>query len=90
MKKLLIQTTVTAALVIATTPAALAAPPDDGCARGYELWDVAAEPYTVDNAIDEQGNADGAVCARQLGQGVSIAVGVDFPVYQFTDNTLLQ
>lgn len=86
MKKLL-HGTVIAALVVTSAPAAFAAPPDDGCARGFEAWDVTNEPYQADDAAD--GDGDGWVCARQLGVGASTSLGVDFPIYVFFDNTLL-
>jgi hypothetical protein len=90
MKRLLLQSIMIAALVVASASAAFASPPDDGCARGFDLWNVATGPYLADNQVDEEGNQDGWVCARLLGPGVSRSVGVDIPVYLFSDNTLLQ
>lgn len=74
--------------LVAGASAASAAAPDDGCARGFEVWSVDEEPYQVDNAVDAAGNGDGSVCARALGAGASTSVGADFTIYVFTDNDL--
>ena len=87
-KSAMIAALATPLFLVAGASAASAAAPDDGCARGFELWHVDNEPYMVDNDIDEAGNDDDWVCARALGEGVSKSVGVDFTVYQFTDNDL--
>jgi hypothetical protein len=77
-----------AVLLIGSTAPALAAPPSDGCARGFVLWDTAEEPYLADDAVDEAGNDNGWVCARQLGEGLSRQYGVEFPIYLFVDDDL--
>ena len=76
--------------MVAGVSEASAAAPDDGCARGFVVWDVETEPYQADNAVDQAGNNDGDVCARALGQGAATSLGlpVDFVVYQFADNDL--
>ena len=46
---------------------AQADPPGTSCPggqSGFVLWDVSAEPYGVDNLVDEQGNNDGWACAK--------------------------
>jgi hypothetical protein len=75
-----------AVLLVGSTTPALASPPSDGCARGFVLWDTAAEPYLADDAVDEAGNGNGWVCARQLGQGLSRQYGVDLPIHLFIDD----
>ena len=91
-KSAMIAALATPLLLVAGASAASAAAPDDGCARGFELWDVEIEPYMVDNAIDAAGNNDGYVCARALGKGVLNTLPPGAPdisvVYQFTDNDL--
>jgi hypothetical protein len=49
------------------------------------LWDVNTEPYAVDNAVDEQGNADGWVCAQPK-KIVLDENGNPFQIYNFIDN----
>lgn len=88
MKRVLLSAVTAGLLLAGTMPAALAGPPDDGCARGFVLWDVETEPYQADRAVDEAGNANGYVCARRLGAGLSRQYGIDLPIYLFTDDTL--
>jgi hypothetical protein len=57
-------------------------PPGDS---GYILWDVGKEPYRADNAVDDQGNGDGWVCARS-GKVVTDENGNPFQLYNFIDN----
>lgn len=83
MNRTLVTAAVTALMVLGGSPA-MAAPPADGCPRGYELWNVDAEPYKQDDNADH--NADGLVCARQLGEGASR--DFDGPIYVFGDNDL--
>jgi len=52
---------------------------------GYVLWDVVTEPYGVDNAVDEHGNADGWVCALPK-KVVLDENGNPFQLYNFIDN----
>lgn len=93
-KSAMIAALATPLILVAGASTASAAAPDDGCARGFELWDVETNngaeefDYQADNWTDEAGNTDGFVCARALGQGVSKSIGVDFTIYQFTDNDL--
>ncbi len=49
------------------------------------LWDVSAEPYKVDNAVDEQGNNDGWACAQPK-KVVIDEDGNPFQFYNFIDN----
>ena len=94
----MVATLATSLFLVTGASAATAAAPEDGCARGFELWDVDDPandysdemPYMADNRVDENGNGDGSVCARALGGGVSISVGMpsDFVVYEFSDNDL--
>ncbi len=74
------------ALSVVPAQAALADPPSDGCARGYTLWDVATEPYQADNRADEDGNGDGWVCARAMGN--QTAGDEERQIYLFADNDL--
>ena len=84
MKRTLVTAAVTGLMVLGGSPA-MAAPPADGCPRGYQLWDVTTEPYQADDNADE--NGDGLVCARRLGEGTSRPYG-GAPVYVFGDNDL--
>jgi len=52
---------------------------------GYVLWDVNTEPYAADNAVDEQGNADGLVCALPK-KIILDENGNPFQLYNFIDN----
>ena len=78
----------TAALCCSASPSyaspdrAAGCPPGNG---GFVLWDVSAEPYGVDNAVDEKGNNDGWVCARPI-YTVTDENGDPFQIYNFIDN----
>lgn len=88
MKRIAV-TLMVAALTVVPAQAALADPPSDGCARGWELWDVNAEPYRADNRTDEEGNNDGLVCARARGnQTATTPDGQEVQIYTFADNDL--
>lgn len=65
--------------------AAVADPPSNGCPRGFGEWDVDAEPYQMDNAVDA--NGDGIVCARQTGDTVDVD-GEELHIQIFRDNDL--
>jgi hypothetical protein len=52
---------------------------------GFALWDVSAEPYAVDNLVDELGNNDGWACARPI-YTVIDENGEPFQIYNFLDN----
>lgn len=78
-----------AMLVVVPIRAALADPPSDGCARGWQLWDVTTEPYRADNRTDEEGNNDGWVCARARGNQTGTPPGGgEIQLYSFADNDL--
>ncbi len=88
MKKIAVTLMVTALSVLPTS-AALSDPPSDGCPRGWELWDVDAEPYQADNRTDQEGNNDGWVCARARGnQTATTPDGQEVQIYSFADNDL--
>lgn len=73
-----------------TTAPAAAAPSATHCpppASGYVIWDVSAEPYAVDNFVDELGNGNGVVCARPL-YAVDDGSGGLFQIYNFIDDTV--
>lgn len=77
-----------AAILSAVTPAAASASAGSSCPRGnsgYVLWDVSTEPYSADDSVDEQGNADGWVCAvpRKV---VLDEDGEPVQLYNFIDN----
>jgi hypothetical protein len=77
-----------AALVCLATPAVASQPDRTGCPgknTGYELWDVSAEPYGVDNYVDDIGNQDGWACAKPT-YVVLDDEGNPFQIYSFLDN----
>ncbi len=85
MFKTIISLAATAGLLCLVPPAHAAG---DGCppgSSGYVLWDVSAEPYRVDNAVDEQGNNDGWACAQPK-KAVIDEDGNPFQFYNFIDN----
>jgi hypothetical protein len=88
MRPIAILSATVAILLVGSTAPALASPPSDGCSRGFVRWDTAEEPYMADDAVDEAGNDNGWVCARQLGQGLSRQYGTDLPIYLFVDDDL--
>ncbi|GAA2132196.1 hypothetical protein [Nocardioides bigeumensis] len=77
------------AAVLASLPAAAQATPSGtscpGGASDFVLWDVTAEPYGVDNLVDESGNADGWACAKPI-YVVTDDEGNPFQIYNFLDN----
>jgi hypothetical protein len=77
-----------AGFLCAATPSNAAGSAGSSCppgGSGYVLWDVDTEPYAVDNAVDEQGNADGWVCAQPK-KLVLDEDGNPFQLYNFIDN----
>lgn len=67
---------------------AQAFPPGNACPdgkSGFVLWDVNAEPYAVDNKVDEDGNNDGWACAQPT-YVVTDEDGNPFQIYNFLDN----
>jgi hypothetical protein len=56
-----------------------------GGGSGFVLWDVSAEPYGVDNLVDDGGNQDGWACARPI-YVVTDEEGNPFQIYNFLDN----
>jgi hypothetical protein len=85
MRRVPMVATITALLLLSSS-AALAAPPTDGCSHGFEIWSVANQPYQADDAVDQAGNDNGYVCARQLGVGLLRQYGTDLPIYLFVDD----
>lgn len=88
----------TIAGILSGTVAAHAAPPANGCPRGYELFAVATlagDGYHVPALVDSPtsgvlthgrpGNGDGFVCAVPLGNQTTSFGG---QVYNFIDDTL--
>jgi len=77
-----------APIALAVTPATASTSAGSSCPpgnSGYLLWDVNTEPYAADNAVDEQGNADGWACA--LPQKIVLDEnGNPFQIYNFIDN----
>ena len=78
-----------AAAALACLPAAAhAAPGGTSCpggTSGFVLWVVSAEPYGVDNLVDEGGNNDGWACAKPI-YVVTDDDGNPFQIYNFLDN----
>ncbi|MBF4762342.1 hypothetical protein ISU07_04330 [Nocardioides islandensis] len=80
---------VAAGLVLLAAPSH-ATPATGGCPTGnprFALFDVATEPYAVDNAVDAKGNNDGWVCALPL-YTVLDENGNELPYYNFIDNVV--
>ncbi len=50
-----------------------------------DVWNVNAEPYGVDNLVDERGNNDGWACAKPI-YVVTDEEGNPFQIYNFLDN----
>jgi hypothetical protein len=77
-----------AGIVCAVAPSPATASAGSSCPPGHSgffLWDVNTEPYAADNAVDEQGNADGWVCALS-GRIILDENGNPFQTYNFIDN----
>ena len=71
---------------------ALAAPPASGCSEGFELKDVVEafnEGYRLPIVWDAEGNNDGYMCRRALGDGVLRWLpNRPDTIYLLVDNTL--
>jgi hypothetical protein len=77
-----------AAFLVCLPGSAQASPSGTSCpggTSGFVLWDVSAEPYGVDNLVDEGGNNDGRVCAKPI-YVVTDDDGSPFQIYNFLDN----
>ena len=77
-----------AAFLICLPGSAHASPSGTACpggSSGFVLWDVSAEPYGVDNLVDERGNNDGWACAKPI-YTVLDENGGTFQIYNFLDN----
>jgi hypothetical protein len=88
MNRILIVSALAAVCTAAVALPAEASPPGQGCpggASGFVLWDVTAEPYQVDNRVDESGNGDGLACAKPI-YTVTDENGDPFQIYNFLDN----
>lgn len=91
MSKMITGLAAAAGLLFLTSPVQASTSAGDGCPpghSGYLLWDVSAEPYHVDNMVDEHGNADGWVCAKP-GKAVTDENGDPFQLYNFIDNRVV-
>ena len=75
-------TILAAAIPAAASASVSSCPPGNS---GYVLWDVSTQPYQADNAVDEQGNADGWVCAAPK-KVIVDPDGNPFQIYNFIDN----
>jgi hypothetical protein len=67
---------------------ASATSPYTGCPPSYQVWDVSTEPYQADNFVDQKGNNDGIVCAKQVDNKTFELNGVTYPLYNFIGNTV--
>jgi hypothetical protein len=67
---------------------ASATSPFTGCPPSYQAWDVSTEPYQADNFVDQKGNNDGTVCAKQIDNKTFELNGTTFPLYNFIDNAV--
>lgn len=88
MSKIVIGAAAAAVLACLGSPAQ-ASPSGTSCPggnSGFVLWDVSAEPYGVDNLVDERGNNDGWACAKPI-YVVTDDEGNPFQIYNFLDNT---
>jgi hypothetical protein len=77
-----------AAFLVCLPGSAQASPSGMSCpvaASGFVVWDVDAEPYGVDNLVDESGNNDGWACAKPI-YVVIDDDGSPFQIYNFLDN----
>jgi hypothetical protein len=91
MFKIVTSLAAAAGLLCLVTPAHASQSAGSGCPpgnSGFIPWDVSTEPYQADNAVDEQGNGDGSVCALP-GKVVTDEDGNPFQLYNFIDNRVV-
>jgi hypothetical protein len=62
--------------------------PFTGCPPSYQVWDISTQPYQADNLVDQKGNNDGTVCAKQIDDKTFALNGAMFPLYNFIDNAV--
>jgi hypothetical protein len=89
MKAVLCLAVVAGALVAANTVAAT--PAGGNCptsTSGFIVWDISAEPYHVDNAVDGNGNGNGQVCAKPVDSQTFVSGGQTYQVYNFIDDVI--
>jgi hypothetical protein len=53
---------------------------------GFQVWDVSAEPYQADNAVDVNGN--GQVCAKPVDAQTFVFDGQTYQIYNFIDDVI--
>jgi hypothetical protein len=77
------------ALITGLAGRASADSPYTGCPPSYIVWPVGSEPaYHADEYVDEKGNDDNTVCAKQIDDKTFQYIGQPHPLYNFIDNTV--
>lgn len=97
MKRIALSLIAGGALAAAFAGQASATSPYRGCPPSYTVWMVGSTPpYHADALVDQKGNNDGIVCAKQVddktfvyeGSTYPNLDGQTFPLYNFIDNTV--
>jgi hypothetical protein len=90
MKRIALSLIAGAALTAGYAGQASATSPNTGCPPSYQVWYVGSmkPPYHADSYVDQKGNGDGIVCAKQIDDKTFQYNGHTYPLYNFIDNTV--
>ena len=88
MKRVALSVIASGVLVAGASGKAFATSPNTACPPSYQVWIVGSmdPPYQADSRVDQKGNADGIVCAKQLNDKTFQYNGQTYPLYNFIDN----
>jgi hypothetical protein len=90
MKRIALSLIAGGILTVGCVGPASATSPYTGCPAAYQTWIVGSmtPPYHADSHVDESGNNDGIVCAKQIDDKTFESGGQTYPLYNFIDNTV--
>jgi hypothetical protein len=90
MKRIALSLIASGVLIAGYASQASATSPYTGCPSSYHVWNVGSQtpPYHADEAVDEKGNDDNIVCAKQIDNKTFQYNNQTYPLYNFIDNTV--
>lgn len=90
MRRIALALIASGAVIAGYAGQASATSPNTGCPHSYQVWIVGSmnPPYHADSHVDQKGNDDGTVCAKQIDDKTFQYNGQTYPLYNFIDNTV--